>query len=106
MANAVECQRECLQVCLMLQRHDWNLGQTVIVQPQVSELLQALETVLRHHCDVVRIQAPRDRREREKEVQVKSTVTAILSKYMNTRGGNIMRAWKLWDVTTSFKMTF
>lgn len=65
-ADAVECQRERLQVSLMLQRHYWNLGETVIIQPQVSELLQALETVLRHHCDVIRIQAPGER-----QVQVK-----------------------------------
>lgn len=72
-ADAVECQRERLQVPLMLQRHDWNLGQTVIIQPQVPELLQALETVLRHHCDVVRIQAPGER-----QARVKSTVFLIL----------------------------
>lgn len=65
-ADAVECQRECLQVPLMLQRHNWNLSQTVIIQPQVPELLQALETILRHQCDVVCIQASG-----EGQVQVK-----------------------------------
>lgn len=71
-ADAVECQRECLQVPLMLQRHNWNLGQTVIIQPQVPELLQALETVLRHHCNMVGIQAPGER-----QVQIKYTVKAL-----------------------------
>lgn len=62
--DAVEGQREGLQIALVLQGSHWDLGQAVIIQPQVPELLQAFKAVLWHNRDVVRIQAPAER-ERE-----------------------------------------
>ena len=59
--NAVEGQREGLQVALVLQGSHRDLGQVVIVQPQVPELLEAFKAFLWHHRDVVSIQAPAGR---------------------------------------------
>lgn len=55
--DAVQRQRQGLEVGLVPQRAHRDLGQVVVVQPQVAQLLEALETVVRDRRDVVGVQA-------------------------------------------------
>lgn len=55
--DAVQRQRQSLEVGLVPQRVHGDLGQVVVVQPQVAQLLEALETVVGNGRDVVGVQA-------------------------------------------------
>lgn len=55
--DAVQRQRQGLKVGLVPQRADGDLRQVVVVQPQVAQLLEALEAVVRNGRDVVGVQA-------------------------------------------------
>lgn len=46
----------------MSQGPDGDLGQVVVIQPEVAQLLKAFKAVLRNCADVVRIQAAAEHR--------------------------------------------
>lgn len=57
MENAVERQGQRLQVGLVSQGAHGDLGQVVVVQPEVAQLLEAFEAVIWNRADVVGVQA-------------------------------------------------
>lgn len=63
--DPVEGQRQGLKVALMLQGADRNLGQAVVIQPKMPELLETLKTVLRHRRNVVCVQPSAEKKGRD-----------------------------------------
>lgn len=60
--DAVERQRQRLQVGLVSEGADGDLRQVVVIQPEVAQLLEAFEAVLWNGADVVGVQAAAERR--------------------------------------------
>lgn len=91
--DAVQRQRQSLKVGLVPQRADGDLRQVVVVQPQVAQLLEALEAVVRNCRDVVGVQAAarQDKCVRE----VKKNKVESSSSLMNLKSCLLIYFWRI-----------